>query len=138
MKVGFTGTQEGLTIPQVQTLIEVFEMVEQSTVISEFHHGDCIGADKMAALAAQDLGATIVGHPPDNPSKRCFFESDEQRDEKPYLVRNHEIVDEVGMLIACPKGPSEELRSGTWATVRYARKKKLDTVIIYPDGNVGK
>jgi hypothetical protein len=39
------------------------------------------------------------------------------------------------MLAACPKGP-EERRSGTWATVRYARKTGKPVVIFWPDGTV--
>jgi predicted Rossmann fold nucleotide-binding protein DprA/Smf involved in DNA uptake len=44
-------------------------------------------------------------------------------------------VNETGVLVAMPDGP-EELRSGTWATVRYARKQGKDGRIIYPDGLV--
>jgi outer membrane protein insertion porin family len=51
------------------------------------------------------------------------------------LDRNRAIVDSCDVLIACPKGP-EEQRSGTWATVRYARKQKKRIVIIWPDGEV--
>ena len=40
---------------------------------------------------------------------------------KPYLDRNRDIVDACEVLLATPDGP-ERLRSGTWSTVRYARK----------------
>ena len=43
--------------------------------------------------------------------------------------------DETDMLVACPKGP-EEVRSGTWSTVRFARKRGKRIVIIMPDGTV--
>jgi len=62
--------------------------------------------------------------------------SDIRRNPKPYLERNHNIVDESELLIACPKSKEEELRSGTWATVRYARKKGVRIILIYPDGSV--
>ena len=43
------------------------------------------------------------------------------------------LVDACEVLLATPKGP-EKLRSGTWATVRYARKVGKRIVIIEPDG----
>lgn len=52
---------------------------------------------------------------------------------EPYLDRNHYMVDRCNLLIACPEG-IEALRSGTWATVRYARKRPRNHLIIYPDG----
>jgi len=39
----------------------------------------------------------------------------------PYLSRNRAIVDETEMLIATPAEFTEQQRSGTWSTVRYAR-----------------
>jgi len=53
---------------------------------------------------------------------------------RPPLTRNHDIVDCTELLIACPKSMKEELRSGTWATVRYARKLERPVIIIYPNG----
>jgi hypothetical protein len=38
--------------------------------------------------------------------------------------------------LACPRGYTEELRSGTWATIRYARKTGVPYVIIFPDRTV--
>ena len=39
----------------------------------------------------------------------------------PYLERNKNIVNAVDFIIAAPDGP-EKVRSGTWSTVRYAKK----------------
>jgi hypothetical protein len=50
--------------------------------------------------------------------------------------RNHDIVDETELLIACPGELAEAVRSGTWATVRYARKLGRPIVIFWPDGSV--
>ena len=50
----------------------------------------------------------------------------------PYLERNKEIVASSNLLIACPVGDKEELRSGTWSTVRFARKICTELVIVYP------
>lgn len=39
-------------------------------------------------------------------------------------------------MIATPSSKEEELRSGTWSTVRYARKLRRPVTLIYPDGSV--
>jgi len=62
---------------------------------------------------------------------------EEFREPKPPLVRNRDIVDECDLLVACPGSDHEELRSGTWACIRYARKVKRKTIIIWPDGTLG-
>jgi hypothetical protein len=49
---------------------------------------------------------------------------------KDNLTRNRDIVDTASMLIAAPEGNAERLRSGTWATVRYARKAKKKVIIL--------
>jgi len=134
MKVGFTGTQNGMTAEQLRTFGEIIKKLR----IDEFHHGDCVGADKEAveAVIYVQPDVHVVCHPPENPSKRAFTSFNETRDEKPYLVRNHDIVDECGLLIATPWEYAEELRSGTWATIRYARKSGKRIVVIYPDGTL--
>lgn len=38
---------------------------------------------------------------------------------------------------AAPKDFKEELRSGTWATIRYAVKQQKRVIIIFPDGSTG-
>lgn len=129
MKVGFTGTQKGTTSKQIVELMDFFE----SNQISEFHHGDCIGADYQADLAGKSYDLPIILHPPTNPKKRAFCEGySEIREEKPYLVRNRDIVDESDMLVACPGGP-EEPRSGTWSTIRYAHKQGKEVLIFMPE-----
>ena len=50
--------------------------------------------------------------------------------EKSYLHRNIDIIKNSSLLIACPVDKNkEELRSGTWSTIRQARKLKLTTFI---------
>lgn len=55
---------------------------------------------------------------------------------KEYIKRDKDIVDTSDILIATPRFMYEELRSGTWATVRYAEKKNKPIVIIWPNGDV--
>jgi cytosine/uracil/thiamine/allantoin permease len=52
----------------------------------------------------------------------------------PYLWRNHQIVDATAALLACPFEFEEQLRSGTWATVRYARTLGRPIRFFWPDG----
>lgn len=62
--------------------------------------------------------------------------ADEERAPKPYLVRNRDIVEETELLIAAPAKAVEHLQSGTWSTVRYARRFGRPISIIRPDGTV--
>lgn len=130
MIFGFTGSQNGMTQPQRQA---VYSML---AVGGALHHGDCVGADAQAHVIARQHGLWIVGHPPNRDVKRAFSTFDEVREPRAYIERNHVIVDECELLIATPDGYVEQLRSGTWATIRYARKIGRLRRIIYPDGTV--
>lgn len=131
MRIGFTGTQNGMTVAQLdaveQRLIDLWEDG------SEFHHGDCVGADAQAAELARALGYRLIGHPPLNPHKRAWVQSHTNVKMKPYLDRNHDIVDDCEHLIAAPGQQFEILCSGTWATVRYARKVGRPVSLIVPN-----
>ena len=131
MKVGMTGTQNGASEHQKVQMYKFFEQYADD--LSGFHHGDCIGADCDADVIAKNAGIPIVLHPPSNASKRAFCEGGTVRPERDYLKRNKDIVDETDMLLAIPEG-AEKLRSGTWSTVRYARKQGKLVLIIWPDG----
>lgn len=128
--VGFTGTQRGMTPNQLSVVrfhLDPYEWV---------HHGDCIGADAQLHQAARRKGHSIHRHPPDNPSKRAFCDFDRDSPERPYLDRNHDIVDASSVLIGAPGEMTEQLRSGTWATIRYARKQRKKVIIVLPDGTI--
>lgn len=105
--------------------------------VEELHHGMCDGSDKECHNLARSLGGIwIVGHPPIN--KKLFakdLDVDELREPKDYLPRDHDIVDESDDMVATPYEFQEMLRSGTWATIRYAVKARKWVTIIYPDGS---
>lgn len=130
MILGFTGTQDGMTYPQKF----FFEGILARLSPREFHHGDCIGADCDAHKIVERLlpKCIIVGHPPDSDAKRAFCKCHERRPPKPYLVRNKAIVFSVDSMCAAPKSRTEELRSGTWATIRYARKVGKHLIMLWP------
>ena len=135
MKIGFTGTRKGLT--QEQKLKLIYLQNKRSPI--EFHHGDCIGADYDSDLIIRKINKTklnIIIHPPNISTKRKYCSSQFIREPKPYLERNKDIVNETDLLIACPKSDKEELRSGTWATIRYARKVGKKIIIILPNGKL--
>ncbi len=132
MKVGFTGTQRGMTDRQLSKVDSMLRALAVPSPIYEFHHGDCIGADEQFHKAVNDPERTFI-HPPKDDSKRAWCYSHHTLKPKPYLERNHDIVDSVDVLIATPKTNHEELRSGTWATIRYAIKRSKKVIVIYPD-----
>ncbi len=121
MKIGFTGTREGMTDRQKDEFRRVLNLHIIGETENEFHHGDCIGADYDAAKIAFELGCQLVSHPPTNDSKRAFITSHVVLPAKPYIARNHDIVNQTERMIASPKENDEVIRSGTWATIRYAR-----------------
>ena len=132
-KVGFTGTQDGMTERQRIAVANLLMTIEGC----EFHHGDCVGADKEAWEFARLLNYRTICHPPIKSKLRAFTENNEEMPAKPYLDRNKDIVNESEILIVCPKGMYEVLRSGTWSTKRYAEKcnrngKKIKIIIVWP------
>lgn len=126
MKIGFTGTRKGMTDIQKELFTKL--IIERNPI--EFHHGDCIGADYDAHQNVSKLGIRIVIHPPIIPTYRAYCKSFNIFPPLPYMVRNRSIVNETDLLIACPKSNKEELRSGTWSTVRYARKQHKEVIIL--------
>ena len=98
-------------------------------------HGDCIGADAEAHVLAMSLGAEVRKHPCNIERQRAFSEGGEVVAEpEPPLVRNRKIVDDGEQLIACPATFQEERRSGTWSTVRYAKRNQKPVTVIWPNG----
>lgn len=134
INIGFTGTQKGMTRKQFQILdmlSEAFSSIKETLII--FHHGDCIGADFEAGELFYHKKCKVYIHPPEDSKKRAFSKKMHVIfDRKPYLKRNHNIVNMSNIMIACPNTTEEELRSGTWATIRYARKQNKRIIIIEP------
>lgn len=124
MIVGVTGSREPRTDKLVIKLMAFFAKHN----IEELHHGDCTGWDHQAFLVAESLGIKTVSHPPDNPRMTACTNSTVILPAKPYLDRNKDIVNAVDFLIAAPSCP-ERQRSGTWSTVRYAKKVGVRGVV---------
>ena len=138
LHVGFTGTREGMSPGQRHNLMLILEGAYKSrgSTGAVLHHGDCVGADAEAHELAQSLGLAVVIHPPTNPKARAYCQGAERwHQELDYLVRNHEIVRCSDLLVAAPAGV-EVHRSGTWATVRYARKTGDRILVLEREGDV--
>lgn len=104
---------------------------------TDLHHGDCQGGDEEAHDIGRQLGLSIVGHPPIGEGLRAFCVCDDMREPAEYMVRNRNIVLETQVLLTTPDGP-ERLRSGTWATLRFAKKTKRPWICIAPSGEITK
>ncbi len=117
MIAGFTGTRQGMTVEQKLYLALELHRLK----VTELHHGDCIGADDEANTIAREMGIKTVGHPPIDEKHRAFCKCDVWYGGQPYIERNHNIVKCTVHLFVAPKDTSEQLRSGTWATFRYAQ-----------------
>lgn len=140
LTVGFTGTQEGMTARQCDLLEEylrgALEYARASNLRPVFRHGDCIGSDDQAATMARWLGFHVVAHPCTIEAKRSYNpNSNVVLAPQPPLDRNKIIVRNSDWMVATPKEEfreQEPVRSGTWATIRYARKLEKHVTIIFP------
>ncbi len=104
---------------------------------TDFHHGDCVGADDEAATIADANGAYVVCHPPIENKLRAFNPcSLNVRPAKTHFARNRDIVNETDLLIATPCEDKQQAFGGTWRTITYAMKVGKPVKVIWPDGRV--
>jgi hypothetical protein len=136
--IGFTGTRDGMTSAQAMRVVHLVDEL----AATDFHHGCCVGADAEAhqGIMFANLNVRFHVHPSTLTGLRAKVFLREGLDvvhtPKAPLDRNRDIVDAAAVLIAAPKEMTETLRSGTWATVRYARKQRKQVWIVWPDGTV--
>lgn len=143
MHVGFSGTQNGMTDRQSEQVEEILKSIQLNQLDEGgdsdlvLHHGDCIGADEDVHLMLRQPWSSylITIHPPLDAKKRAHMKGDKTFPTHGYLERNRMIVLSSNVLLAAPAS-EEVLRSGTWATIRYARERKTPITIVMPDGSV--
>ena len=143
MKIGFTGTRRGLT-PRQRGALESLLLAVKMSLYSGCDgnktavgiHGCCVGADEEFHELCQRFGFGTIGRRSNLTNMRMHGKCDIEYEPEYPLDRNRKIVDECDMLIVCPRTADEELRSGTWATVRYAEKTGKAFRIIEPCGNM--
>src|SRR5688572_10660246 len=131
MRVGFTGTRDGMTQAQKEQVHDLLVTLEATWL----HHGDCVGADAEAHAIARAHGCRIYLHPPADPKLRAFCDFDESSHPKPYLVRNRDIVYCASFLIGTP-GRRGKQTGGTWYTIGHADDQGRQLVIVYPSGKL--
>jgi hypothetical protein len=134
VELGFTGTREALTEAQGASLCKALWYYKQWATI--MHNGDCVGADEYAGKYWQLCGGQLWLHPPTVRQHRANLPGELISKALPHKQRNMAIVLASDIIIACPKEAAEVARSGTWATIRYAREAGKRLFIIYPNGTV--
>lgn len=135
--LAFTGTSEGMTTAQFQTFKRVLASLQPEAGAGWVFHGGCVGADAQCHRAASLLGWATDVSPGHIPNMRDVCPGATViRQPRHTLERNKFIAANGEVLVATPKTPHEEQRSGTWMTVRHARKLKKTILIIWPDGSV--
>ena len=133
LSISFTGTSHrDLTNRQCAALADYLR--EHSTRLRAIHLGDCIKADEQMHTLVCEAGLwqLIVLPPPKDPKKRAFCNALHNRRPKPYLERNRDLAAACHILLAAPAQAHEVQRSGTWATVRYARQLGIPVRIFFP------
>jgi len=130
--LSFTGTRDGMTKAQSDTVIRFFQ--EHLEEIELAVHGDCVGADVDFHVIAQGFGIPIRIRPSDHPTRAFCEGAAEVFPPKNPLVRNVEIVADGTQLIGCSKTFEEARRSGTWHAIRQGRKFGKPITVVWPDG----
>lgn len=126
MILGVTGTRHVRNIGK-RRFIKLSDYF-RSNYITELHYGDCTGWDELAWSIAAQTGVKCVSHPPTDIRHKAATDADVILPAKPYLDRNKDIVDAADFIIAAPDG-IEKQRSGTWSTVRYAKRVGVKGVV---------
>lgn len=120
MRVGITGTREGMSQAQKERFVlRLYEL--QPT---QFHHGDCLGADAEGHDIVREFfpNVEIHVHPPISDYMRAFRRGDIIYEPDHYIPRDRRIVDMTEFMFGAPLTDTEIVRSGTWTTIRYAKK----------------
>lgn len=142
LKVGFTATRtlthEGRLI--IRQTLEGLNIEQPEN--TEFTTGGADGGDKfiahqLRAIYPEALHRIALPATFDEKWVRMFeigedfnYRIEVIETNSPPLKRNHTILDHSQYLVGFPKGPKEERRSGTWATIRYAKAREMPTKIV--------
>jgi hypothetical protein len=144
MKIGFTGTRNGMTPAQKTAFSRLISQLRPD----EFRHGACIGADTDSVCVARFLSIPVRIAMPGVFAKsglnhlRSQAAINESTIESPPMTmfaRNRLLVDSSDQIIAAPKQnerPAAKSGGGTWQTIEYAEKRRKRVHIIWPDGRV--
>lgn len=129
--LGFTGTRGELTDWQ-RSMTHHLLNYHFGLGFLEFHHGDCVGADKYAAQLALSIGYYVICHPPDNPHYRAWVPYHEIWTPEPYLVRNRDIAATADAGLVVPNSEQPRPHSGTWYTMTQFTAKGIPYWTVTP------
>ena len=134
MIVACTGSREGASEAALDAFRAWLDDLDEA--VEEAHHGDCLGADTQFHQIVKEQDVFVHVHPCTIRSQRSYCQGDQVHPVAPPLVRNRTMVDLADHLVAFPSTFEEVMRSGTWATIRYARKIGRPGTIFWPDGTM--
>ena len=137
--VGFTGTSGIMTGIQETILRDILESAIVGKGIVVFH-GGCIGVDRFVHNLCLRHGVLVEVFPSSKHdhwvTPPATYAWGRVHEPAPPLKRNRIIAERTVGLVAVPATETEVLRSGTWSTVRYARKVNKPVVLLLPSGAV--
>jgi len=131
---GFSGTRAGMSHTQYE-IIRVCLSIGKPAIV---RHGGAHGSDtEFHALWREECPLRFADIWPADQARVKLFDGQDHvamNSVRPPLTRNEEIVKRSTFLIAAPHSQKEELRSGTWTTVRMARRIHVPVLIVWPNG----
>lgn len=138
IRIGFTGSQGGMTPEQKDRLRGFLTYAMATCGDVEFNHGNCIGSDTEASWIAYEVGCDVHAYPCDIISKwgNAYYGTIWDAHDPPPPMERNETLASFDLLVGAPEQNEEIRRSGTWATVRRARKRATPVYILWPDGSV--
>ena len=133
--VGFSGTRKGMTSAQQDFMRHRMMVGAEQAKIIGCVHGGCIGSDVDFHFIALAARLRIECYPSNVADTQGYCpRADVTYEASDPVERDHIIVDQSNILMATPRGYKEELRSGTWLTIRYAMKQGKPVWVVWPDG----
>lgn len=137
LTIGFTGTRKGMNWTQRSVIFKLLQSLSPGKAV----HGMCKGADMQFDDLCVLAKIPVEAYPPNLPRyqgkpSRCCNRRLKVHPPSPPLKRNKVIVQLSDLMIATPHTKQEELRSGTWVTIRYAKQQKSRLWIIFKDGTI--
>ena len=146
MIIVFTGTRRGMTKQQQASVAWLLEKLCSTKRNVLARHGAAKGADREFHALAFARGVRLTAYPSTKEQVRWALTRTHQlvsvRPTQPPLIRNKTMVmgggaGKADVLIATPAEAEEVLRSGTWATIRNARRALVAIrMIVQPLGNM--
>jgi len=129
--IGFTGPRVGMTEMQAELVKNVLRYAfNTGPVIGQ--HGDCIGADAQFDQLCVEMDIDTMCRPCTIASQRAYTAARIIAPPEHPLSRNKKIVETSSLMVSTPSTEVDELRSGTWSTIRHAQRINAPIIIITP------